>query len=157
MVFKINISEKTGKTFKLEAEAEELIGKSIHEKVNGIEVSPNLNGYEFEIAGASDIAGLPALDIVEGIGLKRVLLTFGKGMKKRARREGKRKRTDYKPRGLRLRRTIRGKTISPSIIQINLKVLKEGSKKLSEIFPEQNKAKEVSAPATEVKAEAAAQ
>lgn len=142
-MFKINISEKTGKTFKLEAEAEELIGKSIHEKVNGIEVSPDLNGYEFEITGASDIAGLPSLDIVEGVGLKRVLLTFGKGMKKRARREGKRKRTDYKPEGLRLRRTIRGKTISPSIIQINLKVLKEGSKKLADIFSEQNKAKEV--------------
>ncbi|MDD5699998.1 MAG: S6e family ribosomal protein [Candidatus Nanoarchaeia archaeon] len=138
MVFKINISEKTGKTFKLEAEAEELIGKSIHDKINGIEVSPDLNGYEFEIAGASDIAGLPSLDIVEGVGLKRVLLTFGKGMKKRSRREGKRVRTDYKPRGLRLRRTIRGKVISPSITQINLRILKEGNKKLAEIFPEQN-------------------
>ena len=143
MVFKLNISEKTGKTFKLEAEAEELMGKSLHDKVNGAEISPELTGYEFEISGASDIAGLPALDIVDGVGLKRVLLTFGKGMKKRARKEGKRKRTDYKPKGLRLRRTIRGKVISPSIIQINLKILKEGHKKLSEIFPEQNKTKEV--------------
>lgn len=144
MVFKINLSEKSGKTFKLEAEAEELVGKSIHDKVNGTGVSPDLAGYEFEISGASDIAGIPALDIVEGIGSKRVLLTFGKGMKKRARREGKRVRTDYKPEGLKLRRTIRGKVISPSITQINLKVVKEGHKKLSEIFPEQNKPKEVS-------------
>ncbi len=85
---------------------------------------------------------MPALDIVEGVGLKRVLLTFGKGMKKRSRREGKRVRTDYKPDGLRLRRTIRGKVISPSITQINLRILKEGHKKLLEIFPEQNKPKE---------------
>lgn len=142
-MFKFNISEKSGKTFKLEAEAEELMGKSLHDKINGTEISPELGGYEFEISGASDIGGLPSLDMVEGIGLKRVLLTFGKGMKKRARKEGKRKRTDYKPEGLRLRRTIRGKTISASIIQINLKIIKEGHKKLHEIFPEQNKPKEI--------------
>ena len=147
MVFKINISEKTGKTFKLETEAENLIGKSLREKINGAEISPELVGYELEISGTSDIAGLPSLETVEGVGLKKVLLGFGKGMKKRARREGKRKRTDYRPEGLRLRRTIRGKVISPAIIQINLKVIKEGSKKLSEIFPEQNKPKEAPAQA----------
>lgn len=145
-MFKINISEKTGKTFKLEAEAEELIGKSLHDKVNGLEISPELGGYEFEIAGASDIAGFPAMEDIDGIGLKKLLLNFGKGMKKRPRREGKRKRTDYKPEGLRLRKTGRGKTISASIVQINLKTLKEGHKKLHEIFPEQNKAKEAPAP-----------
>ena len=32
--------------------------------------------------------------------------------------------------------------ISPEIVQINLKILKEGVKKLSEIFPDQNKPKE---------------
>jgi len=41
---------------------------------------------------------------------------------------------------LRLRKTVRGKIISNAISQINLKVVKQGSKKLSEIFPEQNKA-----------------
>jgi ribosomal protein S6E (S10) len=154
MVFKINISEKTGKTFKIESEAEELIGKSLHDKVNGTEISPELNGYEFEIAGASDIAGFPSLEIIEGVGLKKVLLSFEKGMKKRPRKEGKRKRTDYKPSGLKLRKTARGKVISPSIVQINLKTIKEGNKKLSEIFPEQNKPKETKA---EQPAEAPAQ
>ena len=142
-MFKFNISEKSGKTFKIESEAEELVGKSLHDKVNGIEISPKLSGYEFEIAGASDIAGFPAMEQIEGIGLKKLLLGFGKGMKKRPRKEGKRKRTDYKPEGLRLRKTARGKTISASIVQINLKTIKEGHKKLSEIFPEQNKPKEV--------------
>ncbi len=82
------------------------------------------------------------MENIEGIGLKKLLFNFGKGMKKRPRREGKRKRSDYKPKGLRLRKTARGKTISASIVQINLKILKEGKKKLSEIFPEQNQPKE---------------
>ena len=80
---------------------------------------------------------------VEGFGKKKVLLTYGKAMKKRPRREGKKKLTTPTPKGLRLRKTVRGKIISPEIIQINLKLLKEGSKKLSDIFPEQNKPKEV--------------
>ncbi|GAI97089.1 unnamed protein product, partial [marine sediment metagenome] len=42
---------------------------------------------------------------------------------------------------------VRGKIISPAITQINLKILKEGSKKLLEVFPEQNKAKEIEQPA----------
>jgi hypothetical protein len=41
-----------------------------------------------------------------------------------------------------MRKTVRGKVISPVIVQINLKILKEGHKKLSEIFPEQNQPKE---------------
>ncbi|MFZ1971143.1 MAG: S6e family ribosomal protein [Candidatus Nanoarchaeia archaeon] len=142
MVFKINLSEKSGKTFKIESESEQLVGKSLHDKIEGNEISPELNGYEFEIAGASDSAGFPSRENVEGVGLKKVLLRFGKDMKKRPKKEGKRKRSKNRPKGLRLRKTVRGQTISPAMIQINLKTIKEGSKKLSEIFPEQNKAKE---------------
>ena len=138
MPFKINISEKSGKTFKLETEAEELNGKNLHDKIEGRIISPNLEGYEFEITGASDTAGFPAMENVEGIGLKKVLLGYGKGMKKRPKKEGKKKYTKTRPKGLRLKKTVRGKTISESISQINLKILKEGKKKLSEIFPEQN-------------------
>ena len=141
-MFKINLSDKTGKTFKLEAEAEEIVGRSLHEKVDGKILSPELNDYEFEITGASDKAGFPAIENVEGVGLKKVLLTYGKGMKKRPRREGKKKRSNPKPKGLRLRKSVRGKILSPEIVQINLKVLKQGNKKLEEIFPEQNKPRE---------------
>ena len=142
MVFKINMSEKNGKTYKIESDKEDLVGKSLHDKVEGTEVSPELGGYEFEITGASDIAGFPSMENVEGVGLKKVLLNFGKGMKKRPKKEGKRLRSKNRPKGLRLRKTVRGKTISTSMIQINLKVLKEGHKKLAEIFSEQNKPKE---------------
>ena len=63
-------------------------------------------------------------------------------MHKRPRREGKKKVSNPKPKGLRLRRTVAGRAISPETVQINLKVLKHGNKPLSEVFPEQNKPKE---------------
>ena len=148
MVFKINISEKSGKTYKLELETEEILGKELNDKIEGKSLLPELDGYEFEITGTSDKAGFTSHKDVLGIGLKRLLLTYGKAMHKRPRREGKKKVSNPKPKGLRLRRTVRGKVISPEIVQINLKVLKHGHKQLSDIFPEQNE------PKTEVKPEA---
>jgi small subunit ribosomal protein S6e len=153
-MFKINIAEKNGKTYHLELESEELIGKELHDKINGEDISANLKGYEFEITGASDSAGFTALESVDGTNLKRVLLGYGKGMHKRPRREGKKKVSNFKPKGLRMRKTVRGKIISPAIIQINLKILKEGSKKLSEVFPEQNQPKEKTEKKEEKPAEA---
>ena len=140
MTFKINISEKSGKTYKLETENEEIIGKELHDKINGKILLPDLEGYELEITGASDNAGFTALEGVEGIGLKKVLLTYGKAMHTRPRKEGKKKPSNPKPKGLRMRKTVRGQVISPEIIQINLKVLKEGSKKLEEVFGKKEEA-----------------
>ncbi len=141
-MFKINIAEKSGKTYKFELETEEFLGKELHNKIQGKDLLPNLNGYEFEITGASDKSGFTAHEDVQGVGTKRILLTYGKAMKKRPRKEGKKKVSNPKPKGLRLRKTVRGKVISSEIVQINLKILKEGAKKLSEIFPDQNKPKE---------------
>lgn len=137
MPFKINISNKEGKTYKLELESEELNGKELHNKIQGSELLPALEGYEFEITGASDKAGFTAMENIEGVGLKRILLSVGKGMHKRSK--GVKKKSKRTQKGLRLRKTVRGKVISPDIIQINMKVLKEGHKKLAEVFPEQNK------------------
>ena len=50
---------------------------------------------------------------------------------------------ESKPDGLRKRKTIRGKVISEKTALLNLNVLKVGSKKLEEIFPDQNKKEEV--------------
>jgi small subunit ribosomal protein S6e len=146
---KINISEKSGKTYKLESDANSLMGKSLHDKINGQDISPDLQGYEFEIMGASDKAGFTAIKEVEGIGLKKVLLSYEKGMKTRPKKEGKKKRSDKTPKGLRLRKTVRGKIISEMITQINLKILKQGNKSLEEIFPEQNKVVEKEVPKKE--------
>ncbi|MFA4952813.1 MAG: S6e family ribosomal protein [Candidatus Pacearchaeota archaeon] len=139
-MFKINISDKEGKTYKLELESEELVGKELHSKINGKEILPTLDGYELEITGASDKSGFTAMKGVQGIGLKKVLLNVGKAMHKKSK--GVKKKNQRTKKGLRLRKTVRGQIISQEIIQINMKVLKEGSRKLSEIFPEQNKPKE---------------
>ncbi len=134
MVFKINIGTKEGKTYKLETESQALVGKELHQKIQGKDVSPDLEGYEFEISGASDKSGFTALKEVEGSGRTRVLLSYEKGMKNRPKYEGKRKRSDTTPKGLKLRKTVRGKVISPEITQINLKIIKEGKKSLKDIF-----------------------
>ena len=137
MAFKINISNKEGKTYKLELESEELNGKELHNKIQGREILPALEGYELEITGASDKAGFTAMENVEGIGLRKILLTVGKGMHKRSK--GVKKKNPRTQKGLRLRKTVRGKVISPDIVQINMKVLKVGAKHLSEIFPSEAK------------------
>ena len=107
MVFKLNISEK-GKAWKIESDSEDWIGRKIGEKVSGKEISADLEGYSLEITGTSDIAGFPGFKEVEGSRLKKVLLTYGKGMHKMPRREGKKKRESVK--GLRLAAT-KGTTI----------------------------------------------
>ena len=114
MAFKINIGEKSGKTYKLEANAPGLIDKELGDKIDGKEIKNDLEGYEFEITGTSDNAGFPSLKEVPGQVLRGVLLTY--------------------PKGLRLRKKVRGKVISESIVQINLKVVKEGKRPLAEIF-----------------------
>ena len=134
-MFKINISNKEGKTYKFELENEELVGKELHDKVKGQDILPSLEGYELEITGASDKAGFTAMKEVEGIGLSKILLPLGKGMHKRSK--GVKKKTPHHNKGLRLRKTVRGKVISPEIIQINMKILKQGSKPLSEIFSQE--------------------
>jgi len=141
MPFKINLSDKKGKTWKLEVESEDINGKELNDKIQGKEIRPDLEGYEFEITGASDLAGFTCMKEIQGVSLSKMLLGFGKGMHKRSRKEGKKKRSNFKPDGLRIRKTVRGRVMSPAISQINMKLLKEGSKPLAEIFPEQNQPK----------------
>lgn len=130
-MFKINISDKSGKTYKLETEANALVEKELHAKIDGKDVSADLEGYELEITGASDKSGFTAMKEVEGMGRKKLLLRYGKGMHKKPKGD---KKKNTKSKGLRLRKTVRGKVISEDISQINMKVLKEGTKKLTEIF-----------------------
>jgi small subunit ribosomal protein S6e len=144
MAFKIVIGEK-GKAWKLESEAEGLVGKSLGEKVKGEDVDAKLSGYEFQITGGSDISGFPMYSGLDGIGLRKVLLAKGFGMRDSER-------------GIRRKKSVRGKTISNAVVQINVKVVKAGEKKLAEIFPEQNQAKaeeKKEAPKEEVKSEKA--
>ena len=140
MVLKINISEKTGKTYKFESEGQLLLEKELGQSISGSDIGPDFDGYEFEITGTSDKSGFTSFLNVEGIGIKKLLLTYGRGMHKKPKGERKK---GSRPKGLRKRKTVRGKVISEHTRQINLKILKVGGKKLAEIFPEQNKAPEV--------------
>ena len=130
MAFKINVGFK-GKTFKVETEDEKLVGHSIGDKIKGEEISENLTGYEIEITGTSDKAGFCGVQSINGPNLHRVLLGYGHGMHMKPKGE---KKVNKKPTGLRLRKTVRGKEISNFTIQINTKVLKEGTKKFDDLF-----------------------
>jgi len=134
---KLNISEN-GKAWKVELADESMHGKNVGDVFDGKEINADLEGYQLEITGGSDISGFPLSKDVEGLALKRLLLTKGFGMRDSRQ-------------GVRLRKTVRGKTISASVTLINLKVVKAGKKSLVEIFPEQNKPL---APKEEPKAEA---
>lgn len=127
MVFKLNISDK-GKTLKLETENENLIGKKIGEIIEGKELSPDLEGYEVEITGTSDIAGKAGSKGLEGPGYHRILLTKGKFMRDTRK-------------GIRLRKVLRGEEISVKTIQINTTVKKHGHKKFETLIkPKEEKA-----------------
>lgn len=130
MVFKINVAHK-GKTFKVESENEGLVGYSIGEKIDGKELSSDLEGYEIEITGTSDKSGFTGMININGPNLKKVLLGYGVGMHKKPKGD---KKINKKPKGLRLRKTVRGKEISLDTVQINTKVIKEGAKKFSSLF-----------------------
>lgn len=135
MAFKVNIANK-GKTAKFEIENEELIGKAIGNKISGKTIDPSLEGYELEITGTSDKAGFPGIPEEAGAGLRKKLLTYGRGLHKRPK--GIKKQGDQ-PKGLRYRKTVRGNEISEDTTQINIKVLKEGNKKFNELVkPKQN-------------------
>jgi len=140
MPFKLNISDK-GKAWKIEIEDEVLVGKVIGETIQGKDISEDLEGYELEITGASDIAGFPHKKDIEGPGLNKIMFNE-KGWGMHAKKPG-----------LRLRKTIRGTQLSEKTVQINFKVMKEGAKKLKEIFPEQNKEPEKPAEVVETSAE----
>jgi len=139
MTLKLNVSNK-GKAWKVEVETSTLAGKSVGDKINGKDIKPELGDYELEITGGSDFAGFPLLKTAEGIGLKRVLLTKGWGLHKKPK--GLKKKQPRFNKGLRLRKTVRGKTIAETTIQVNLNVIKEGKKPLAELFPDQNKPKQ---------------
>lgn len=141
MPFKLNISEN-GKTWKMETESEVLVGKSVGEVFDGKEIKPELEGYQLEITGGSDGSGFPLKKDIEGVGLRRVLLTKGWGMR------------DSTP-GIRRKKTVHGKTITGKVSQINLKIIKAGSKPIGEVFPDQNKPKEAKPENTGSEAKAA--
>ncbi|MBI2148473.1 30S ribosomal protein S6e [Candidatus Woesearchaeota archaeon] len=111
---------KTGKSYQKMLEDNPFLNKKIGEKVSGSDIG--LEGYELEIKGGSDKSGCPIRYDMPGFGKKKALLSSGpcvKGLKK----------------GKRIKKTVAGNIINQDIVQINLKIIKEGSQKLEELFP----------------------
>ncbi|MBI4095936.1 MAG: 30S ribosomal protein S6e [DPANN group archaeon] len=131
--FKLDIGDKkTKRTFKFELkspDADQLFGKKIGETFRGELLG--LTGFEFQIMGGSDRAGFPMRKDVDGVGRRRLLLSAGStGMKK-----------VKKFNGVRLKKSIRGNTISAETAQVNAKIVKWGSEDLNVKFPPKIKEK----------------
>lgn len=141
--FKLCISDpSTGKTFQKEVKdsaASPFIGLNIGENIKGD--SFEMNGYEFLITGGSDYCGFPMRKGI--LGLRKSLTVYGGvGFRGAAK-------------GIKRRKTVCGHKIHERISQVNLKVIRQGQKKLAEIFGKEDKAetKEPKAEAKEHKEE----
>jgi small subunit ribosomal protein S6e len=113
------------------------MGKKIGDVVDGIfvgEGDSTLAGFKLKITGGTDKIGTPMRGDVEGGNRKAILVTDSVGFKphKLIRKKGKLYRWRYK--GLRRRRMFRGNTVNQDTIQLNLKVVEQGNKKLEAIL-----------------------
>lgn len=112
-------------------ESSVFLNKKMGEKIDGGQFG--FSGYEMEITGGSDKAGFPMRYDLSGLHRKKILSVTGQGL-------------NVKGRGIRKRKTVVGNTIGLHIVQINLKVLKEGKDSLAKILGKEEKieAKETS-------------
>lgn len=127
-IFKVVISDpKSRKSFQIEVDqskATGLVGKKIGDEFNGDLV--DLAGYALQITGGTDKDGFPMYPGLKGSGRKKMLLAAPPGFHPRLK-------------GQRRRKTVRGNTISDSIMQINAKIIKMGEKPLEQLIPKKEK------------------
>ncbi len=119
--FKAVIADpKSGKTYQTVVSghhANSLIGKKIGDEFDGIFVS--LPGYKLVLTGGSDKDGFPMRKDIHGMKRRKVLLSDSIGF------------FAVKP-GMRRRKSICGNTISPDIVQVNMKITSYGSKPITD-------------------------
>ena len=128
--FKVNIADpKGGKCYKTEVKdthAAPFMGLNIGEKIEGSRIG--IDGYEFQVTGGTDYCGFPMRKGILGV-RKRMVIYPGVGFRGGLK-------------GMKKRKTICGHKINESITAINMKVTKEGAKKLSEMFGRKEEGKE---------------
>jgi len=116
--FKIIISDPTDGKSKVveveEARATPFIGRKLGETIDGVVV--DMPATKLQILGGSDKDGVPMRGDVHGGIRRQVVLSEGAGFK--PKREGERRR-----------KTVRGNTITDEIVQINLKIIEQTTKK----------------------------
>ena len=119
--FKLNIATKEGKCYKTEVKdqhAAPLMGLNIGEKVEGNKLG--LEGYEFQLTGGMDYCGFPMRSGILGQ-RKKIAIYKSVGFRGALK-------------GIKRRKTVCGHKVNEKISAINLKVLKEGTKKLADMF-----------------------
>ncbi|WEL23746.1 30S ribosomal protein S6e [Candidatus Nanohalovita haloferacivicina] len=117
---KVTIGTTNGDTFQTEVEDNsQLIGNEVGDEIDGGLVG--VPGYTLEITGGSDKAGFPMRKSIEGSERKRVLIEDGSGIQ-------------AEEKGIKQRKSVRGRTVSGQIEQLNTKVVEEGSKSVEEIL-----------------------
>ncbi len=126
--FKAIIADpKSGKSYRRDIaghHANSLVGRKVGEEIDGLFVG--LPGYKLQITGGSDKDGFPMRPDLPGPRRKRVLLAGGVGFHPTRR-------------GLRKKKTVRGNTISPDTLQLNLKISLRGPKSIEDAWQEKAK------------------
>ncbi len=118
---------KDGKSYQVPVtghHANSLIGKKIGDVVDGIFVG--LPGYKLQIMGGSDKDGFPMRKDLPGPRRKKLLMSNSIGF-------------HSKKGGLRRRKNVRGNTIAPDTLQVNLKVTQHGMKPVSDLIKAEEK------------------
>ena len=128
--FKTVINDtKSGKSYQVAITGQKynsLIGKAIGDEIDGVFVS--LPGYKLMITGGSDINGFPMRKDLPGAKKRKLLISKSTGFKPSAN-------------GQRIKKTMRGNTISTEIIQINLKIINHGSKGIEDLLEQTEETK----------------
>ena len=144
-IFKIVVNEPTSrKSYQLEVDqdkAASLVGKKIGEEFDGSIIG--LAGYTLEIRGGTDEDGFPMHMALKGQTRKKIILSGMPGF-------------HPKHDGQRRRKMVCGDTVSPTIMQLNVKVVKAGAEPLEKLAPQKPKeagAKKEEKPKEEAKVE----
>ena len=110
---------KSGKAFNAKTEQPVFVGKKIGDEIDLTNIG--LAGYTAKITGGSDKQGFPMKPGLGGSARIKALLKKGIGFKpKRA--------------GIKKKKSVRGNTIDVNTAQINVKVIKAGSKSFADVI-----------------------
>jgi len=120
--FKVVVSDPKTKSYQFDVkgpDANKFIGKAIGETIDGGVVG--LAGYTLKITGGTDKSGFVMRGDLPGSTRQKILVAVGTGYK-------------AKSNGVRRRKFMRGREVSPDVTQINTVVAEYGNKSIDSIL-----------------------